>query len=161
MRKKPHGFLTSFPVDKRGGSVGRGRNFASSSLNTVVSTDPRPLRDRQSGHFLETASLHPPPAALRRFPAPLPLTVQNAETILHLRPLAKFSKRVGRTITNSNVLGALRMSRNLGFWCIFAYFPGYQKVTRRRHPQRIQKEDRPHPVLFLKSLTADIAASGS
>ncbi len=42
-----------------------------------MSSDSRPLRGRQSGHFLETASLHPPLAALRRFPAPLPLTVQN------------------------------------------------------------------------------------
>ena len=58
-------------------SVGRCLSFVSSSLNTVVSTDSRPLRDRQSGHFLETASLHPPLAALRRFPAPLPLAVQS------------------------------------------------------------------------------------
>ena len=35
---------------------------------TVVSADSRPLRGRQSGHFLETASLYPPLAALRRFP---------------------------------------------------------------------------------------------
>ena len=47
------------------------------SASTVVSADSRPLRGRQSGHFLETASLHPPQAALRRFPAPLPLTVRN------------------------------------------------------------------------------------
>ncbi len=30
--------------------------------------DSRPLCGRQSCHFLETASLHPPPAALQRFP---------------------------------------------------------------------------------------------
>ncbi|MBD9138735.1 MAG: hypothetical protein EGQ75_00560 [Clostridiales bacterium] len=29
---------------------------------------PRHCRAGQSGHFLEIASLHPPPAALRRFP---------------------------------------------------------------------------------------------
>ena len=33
-----------------------------------VSRFPLTIRDRQSGHFLETASLFPPPAALRRFP---------------------------------------------------------------------------------------------
>ena len=31
---------------------------------------PGHCRVRQSGHFLETGSLHPPPAALRRFPRP-------------------------------------------------------------------------------------------
>ena len=31
-------------------------------------TIPAPFRARQSCHFLETGSLHPPPAALRRFP---------------------------------------------------------------------------------------------
>ena len=50
-------------------------------IYTVVSADSRPLRDRQSGHFLETASLHPPLAALRRFPAPLPLIIQNIEGV--------------------------------------------------------------------------------
>ena len=152
MRKKPHGFLTSFPVDKRGGSVGRGRNFASSSLNTVVSTDPRPLRDRQSGHFLETASLHPPQAALRRFPAPLPLTVQNAETILHLRPLAKFSKRVGRMITTFPAWSALRISKPW-FWRRFlhTFCRCWQKVCRRRltrPPPSPLDRRRPHAVQY-------------
>ena len=50
-------------------------------IYTVVPADSRPLRDRQSGHFLETASLHPPLAALRRFPAPLPLIIQNIEGV--------------------------------------------------------------------------------
>ena len=115
--------------------VGRGLNVGLTSLNTVVSADSRPLRDRQSGHFLETASLHPPPAALRRFPAPLPLTVQNAETILHLRPLAKFSKRVGRMITTFPAWSALRISKPW-FWRRFlhTFCRCWQKVCRRRHP---------------------------
>ena len=91
-------------------SVGRGLNFASSPLNTVVSTDPRPLRDRQSGHFLA-----------------------NAETILHLRPLAKFSKRVGRMITTFPAWGALRISKPW-FWRRFlhTFCRCWQKVCRRR-----------------------------
>ena len=35
---------------------------------TVVPTGSRPLWGRQPGHFLESGSLTPPPAALRRFP---------------------------------------------------------------------------------------------
>ena len=53
----------------------------SPAVPTVVSADSRLLRGRQSGHFLETASLHPPLAALRRFPAPLPLIIQNIEGV--------------------------------------------------------------------------------
>ena len=74
----------------------------------------------------------------------------NAATILHFMPLAKSSKRVGPTITNSNVLGALRMSRNLGFRCIFAYFPGYQKLTRRRHPPAHSKRGQATPCPLFK-----------
>ena len=80
MRKKPR-FLDFLSRSASRVSVGRCRNVVSSALNTVVSTDSRPLRDRQSGHFLETASLHPPLAALRRFPAPLPLIIQNIEGV--------------------------------------------------------------------------------
>ena len=40
----------------------------------------------------------------------------NAEAIPHLRPFAKSPKRVGRTPTILNVRGALRKSRNPGFW---------------------------------------------
>ena len=65
---KPRFWIPFSPTSRS--SVGRCRNVVSSALNTVVSTDSRPLRDRQSGHFLETASLHPPLAALRRFPKP-------------------------------------------------------------------------------------------
>ena len=105
-------------------SVGRGLNFASSSLNTVVSTDSRPLRDRQSGHFLA-----------------------NAETILYLRPLAKFSKRVGCMITTFPAWGALRISKPW-FWRRFfhTFCRCWQKVCRRRHehpnsPAKQQKRD--------------------
>ena len=70
--------------------------------------------------------------------------------ILQHGPLAKSSKRVGRTITIKNVLGALRMSRNLGFRCIFAYFPGYQKVTRRRHPPAHSKRGQATPCPLFK-----------
>ena len=76
---KPRFWIPFSPTSRS--SVGRCRNVVSSALNTVVSTDSRPLRDRQSGHFLETASLHPPLAALRRFPAPLPLIIQNIEGV--------------------------------------------------------------------------------
>ena len=76
---KPRFWIPFSPTSRS--SVGRCRNVVSSALNTVVSTDSRPLRDRQSGHFLETASLHPPLAALRRFPAPLPLIIQNIERV--------------------------------------------------------------------------------
>ena len=76
---KPRVWIPFSPTSRS--SVGRCRNVVSSALNTVVSTDSRPLRDRQSGHFLETASLHPPLAALRRFPAPLPLIIQNIEGV--------------------------------------------------------------------------------
>ena len=38
------------------------------SAHRRVCRFPSAVRGRQSGHFLETASLHPPPAALRRFP---------------------------------------------------------------------------------------------
>ena len=64
--------LDSFAVDKQvfSKTVAKCRIV---SASTVASADSRPLRGRQSGHFLETASLHPPLAALRRFPAPLPL----------------------------------------------------------------------------------------
>ena len=44
--------------------VGRGPR-----LPTIVPADWQALcHARQSGHFLEIALLHPPPAALRRFP---------------------------------------------------------------------------------------------
>ena len=44
--------------------------FFSRALRRSPSCQPAPsrCRGRQSGHFLETASLHPPQAALRRFP---------------------------------------------------------------------------------------------
>ena len=42
-------------------------------------TIPAPFRARQSCHFLETGSLHPPPAALRRFPcAPAARALQRS-----------------------------------------------------------------------------------
>ena len=98
---KPRFWIPFSPTSRS--SVGRCRNVVSSALNTVVSTDSRPLRDRQSGHFLETASLHPPLAALRRFPAPLPLIIQNIEGVFltisgrrgrrPLRSLKEFSGR--------------------------------------------------------------------
>ena len=52
----------SRPVERRTASVGGG--------DCPPSCQPIPAhcRGRQSGHFLETGSLHPPLAALRRFP---------------------------------------------------------------------------------------------
>lgn len=58
----------------------------------------------------------------------------NAETILHVRPLAKFSKRVGRMITTFPAWGALRISKPW-FWRRFlhTFCRCWQKVCRRRH----------------------------
>ena len=124
------------------------------SASTVVSADSRPLRGRQSGHFLETASLHPPLAALRRFPAPLPLTVRNAgvhgpyvfgpsggaqasafqtgsgngaaaETILNL----------GINLPNPYLPTGKGSQETMGFWRAFGYFSRTGKVPRRRRGQ--------------------------
>ena len=58
----------------------------------------------------------------------------GAETILHLRPLAKSSKRVGRTSTTSTARGALRIPKPW-FWRRFlhTFCRCWQKVCRRRH----------------------------
>ena len=48
------------------------KEFVGAGFSCPPSCQPIPghCRVRQSGHFLETGSLHPPPAALRRFPRP-------------------------------------------------------------------------------------------
>ena len=65
----------------------------------------------------------------------------GGQTILHLRPLAKSSKRVARTSTTSTARGALRKSRNLGFLRRFlhTFCRRWQKVCRRRHKHPTQK----------------------
>ena len=62
------------------------------SASTVVSADSRPLRGRQSGHFLETTSLHPPQAALRRFPRND--TVQGSVDFIGLLKILSYAKPV-------------------------------------------------------------------
>ena len=48
------------------------KEFVGAGFSCPPSCQPIPghCRVRKSGHFLETGSLHPPPAALRRFPRP-------------------------------------------------------------------------------------------
>ena len=53
-------------------------------------TIPAPFRARQSCQFLETGSLHPPPAALRRFPcAPAARALQRRASPLKKKRTAK------------------------------------------------------------------------
>ena len=60
--------------------------------HTVVSADFQPRCGVKIGHFLETTSLHPPQAALRRFPRND--TVQGSVDFIGLLKILSYAKPV-------------------------------------------------------------------
>ena len=103
----------SRPVERRTASVGGG--------DCPPSCQPIPAHccGRQSGHFLETGSLHPPLAALRRFPrrpaaghAPHPLNPVIANRCAHRcgNPYSLRMVRCRKGNTDSHVASLLGMT---------------------------------------------------
>ena len=72
-------------------------------------------RGRQTGHFLEIASLLPPPAALRRFPRPARSAFQSRGEAGFLRMASPFA---GCREASSSLVARSRR-HHLRRWCLF------------------------------------------
>ena len=89
-------------------------------------------RGRQTGHFLEIASLLPPPAALRRFPRPARSAFQSRGEAGFLRMASPFA---GCREASSSLVARSR-KHHLRRWCFF-FLPFFHELAASTCAKRV------------------------